>query len=39
MIKKSHSLGQNIFDIKEFDYAIFKAGVLLRVAIWNTMKQ
>ena len=27
--RESHSLGQNIFDIKEFDYAIFKEGLKL----------
>lgn len=27
--RESHSLGQNIFDIKEFDYTIFKEGLRL----------
>ena len=27
MNRESHSLGQNIFDIKEFDYAIFREGL------------
>lgn len=29
MNRESHSLGQNIFDIKEFDYAIFREGLSL----------
>ncbi|GAW85364.1 hypothetical protein bplSymb_SCF00602P016 [Bathymodiolus platifrons methanotrophic gill symbiont] len=29
MNRESHSLGQNIFDIKEFDYSIFKDGLRL----------
>jgi len=29
MNRESHSLGQNIFDIKEFDYAAFKDGLRL----------
>lgn len=29
MNRESHSLGQNIFDIKEFDYSIFKEGLSL----------
>lgn len=29
MNRESHSLSQNIFDIKEFDYAIFKEGLKL----------
>jgi wobble nucleotide-excising tRNase len=29
MNRESHSLGQNIFDIKEFDYQIFKDGLRL----------
>lgn len=29
MNRESHSLGQNIFDIKEFDYAAFKDGLKL----------
>lgn len=29
MNRESHSLGQNIFDIKEFDYQIFKDGLKL----------
>lgn len=29
MNRESHSLGQNIFDIKEFDYATFKDGLKL----------
>lgn len=29
MNRESHSLGQNIFDIKEFDYSVFKDGLRL----------
>lgn len=29
MNRESHSLGQNIFDIKEFDYAVFRDGLRL----------
>jgi len=29
MNRESHSLGQNIFDIKEFDHAVFKEGLKL----------
>ncbi len=29
MNRESHSLGQNIFDIKEFDYGVFKEGLRL----------
>nr|WP_283093961.1 AAA family ATPase [Pseudomonas sp. MWU12-2345] len=29
MNRESHSLGQNIFDIKEFDYSVFKEGLRL----------
>lgn len=27
MNRESHSMGQNVFDIKEFDYAVFKEGL------------
>lgn len=27
--RESHSLGQNIFDLKEFDYNIFREGLRL----------